>query len=160
MNITFRPLSKLEHLLDLLLHPFMFLIAGTFKERPQQTHKWNIRRLKANQVESLESDLFLKIQGADSFIKKHWGILFHFPILGGWKHYVTLRPVQEPKDGWHIGWNDEVSAILLKSPVRVLRGPDGQTFFALTKSGRQIELMQVGEGKIGNNNPDSKYPLL
>lgn len=136
----------------------MYLIAGTWKEKPQQTHKWNIRRLTPTQVKSLDQKLFLHVSGADSFIKKHWGILFHFPILGGWKNYVTLQP--ESSGNWHIGWNDEVSAILLEGPVRVLRGPNGQSFFALSEFGTQIKLNQIGEGTIGNNDPDSKYPLL
>ncbi len=137
----------------------MYMISGTLKERPQQTHKWNIRRLRPDQVKNLNSRLFLKVSGANSFIKKHWGILFHFPILGGWRHYVTLQP-EHPEQGWYIGWNDEVSAILLTSPVRMLQGPNGQSFFALSKSGEQIRLKQVGEGKIGNNDLDSKHPLL
>lgn len=137
----------------------MYLIAGTFKEKHQQTHKWNIRRLKPSQVESLDTNLFLYVPGADSFIKKHWGILFHFPILGGWKHYVTLVPI-EYVGNWHIGWNDEVSAIVLNGPVRMLRGPNGQSFFALSESGEQVRLKQVGTGEIGNNDPDSRYPLL
>jgi len=159
VNTVFRSHSRLEKFLDWLLIPFMYLIAGTFKEKPQQTHKWNIRRLKSEQLEHLDANLFVKVLGADSRIKKHWGILFHFPILGGWKHYVTLQPEQN-QEGWHIGWNDEVSAILLNGPIRVLRGPNGQSFFALSKSGKQIRLYQIGEGKIGNNDPDSKYPLL
>jgi predicted KAP-like P-loop ATPase len=159
VNIEFRPHSRLEKFLDWILIPFMYVIAGTFKEKPQQTHKWNLRRLKPEQVQQLDASLFVKVAGADSFIRRHLGILFHFPILGGWKHYVTLKPEQN-QEGWHIGWNDEVSAILLTGPVRVLRGPNGQSFFALSKSGEQIKIQQIGEGKIGNNDPDSKYPLL
>jgi len=137
----------------------MYLIAGTLKERPQRTHKWNIRKIKSEQLTHLDESLFVKVAGANSKIKKHWGILFHFPILGGWRHYVTLQ-VDEAHAGWYIGWNNEVSAILLTGPVRMLRGPHGQSFFALSKSGVQIRLRQIGEGKVGNNDPDAIFPLL
>lgn len=136
----------------------MYLIAGTLKEKPQQTHKWNLRRI-TSQTHHLDKNLFLRVEGANSFIKKHWGILFHFPVLGGWKQYVTISPDQQCQS-WHIGWNDEVSAIPLSGPVRVLRGPDGQSFFGLSSGGLQIRLKVVGEGKIGAEHPDSKYPLL
>jgi hypothetical protein len=152
----------LEKILDAILVPFMYLIAGTFKEKPQQTHKWNLREIKPEQLSSLDESLFVKVEGADSLIKRHWGILFHFPILGGWKHYVTLE-AEKADEGWQIGWigrKPEVSAILLTGPVRVLRGPNGHNFFAVSTTGKQIRLRQIGEGKVGNNDPDSKFPLL
>ena len=72
---------------------------------------------------------------------------------------MTLEP-DGYSDTWHIGWNDEVSALPLKGPVRMLRGPDGQRFFALSQSGKQIRLTQVGSGIIGNNEIFFKIGLI
>lgn len=159
MKIQIKPRSTFTKVIDSLMIPLMYLISGTFKEKPQQTHKWNIQKLSKEEAGQLDESLKIKVKGVPSFIGKHWGILFHFPIFGGWRHYTVLQP-ENPEGGYYVGWGTEVSKILLFEAVRLLNGPEGAYFHAFNKSGEQIKLVRIGEGKVGNNSYFSKLPLL
>lgn len=161
--MKFKPLAKWEAFLDLLMTPLMYLISGTFTEIPQRTHRWNNRKLSAEQVEKLNDQLTLlvrKKRGAS----KRLGIFFHIPILGGWRHYVVLRSLEGVN--WYVGWKTSdtaggISAIPLSGPVRVLRGNEDVKFFGLNSLGEQIPIELIFEGQIGDGRYESRnYPLL
>ena len=160
MNITFRKQNYLERFLDWALIPFMYLIAGTFKERPQQTHKWNIRRLNGENLLKLKPEGKIIIEaGIPDAMEKHRGILFHFPIFTGWNHYRVISP-NNPEKGLHIGWGSEVSSLPLYEPVRMLIGRGGTEFFGISFDGEQIPVKITGNGKIGDKSSFSGLPLF
>lgn len=161
-----KPLRWWEKGLDLLLLPFMYLIAwisGGFKESPQRTHKWNNARLSP---EGLDEYLMTIVQGVPKqMVKRTWwdNILFHIPFLGGWRHYAVIAP-ENPEKGWHPGWHTPhgtgFSRLLCHEPVRLLVGSEPIYFMGFDSQGNQISVEKVGDGKIGVVGPHSNKPLL
>lgn len=143
----------------------MYIVSGTFREAPQQTHRWNNLRLNPSQVDGLVDDMKVFCSGA-RFAKIGWKFkipLFHIPIFGGWKDYVVLQP-DDDNQHWHIGWLTcdivGISRIRVRGPIRVLLGPEDVSFFGVSADGDQIKLREVARGRIGNGGHYAKTPLL
>ena len=162
-----RPLNFWEKLADLILLPIMYLIAwcsGGFSESPQRTHRWNNSRISRNNVNILLSTFSKSVPEAMEVTRWWHRILFHIPVLGGWRCYVVVSP-ENPEKGWYPGWytkggNTGHSRILCFTPVRLLRGPKGTHFIGFDRFGNQIKVKKVGRGKIGNPCRHSSKTLL
>lgn len=147
---------------DFLMIPLMYLLSGTFKERPQRTHHWNCIGLKQSNVDHLNPIEMFFCDGVKASPRRIF--FFHMPIFGGWKKYVVLRPKE--MENWHIGWITDdkkiigVSKIILSGSVRMLVGNKNVQFFGVNELGEQIEINKIGEGTIGDNGPHSQRPLL
>lgn len=167
MKIEIKPLNLWERLADFLMTLVMHIIhiiSGAFGEKPQQTHKWNNRKLLPSETKELDLALMATVNGAPCKIKKQGGIWFHLPFAGGWKHYVVIAPTT-PQTEWYVGWHNEevsgVSRIRLSTPVRLLRGPREISFFGISAEGEQIEVEEIGRGTIGDKSSFGQlYPLL
>lgn len=150
---------------DLIMLPLMYLLQGTIREVPQQSHRWNNVKYKATELNFLQGEMMVTEEQETTATTRWLGPLplFHMPIIGGWKHYVVLEPVVK-QDVWFIGWvvGDAagISQIQLYDKVRMLRGPTTVQFFGVNEHGEQIHLHKVGEGKVGNSAEFSKTPLL
>ena len=171
-----KPYPAFLKLLDICLRPCMYLIAGTFSEAPQETHGWNVRNLTRDEQDHINYAIDAPVAGTyKGFLgKSHGWILFHFPVLGGWKDYAVLEVLGKPEDAvWHIGWFGEnedgskydvaVSRIPLTDPqVRMLKAPVGVStkFFAIDTEGTQLELRIIAEGCIGDGGEYKKVRLL
>ena len=85
-------------------------------------------------------------------------------MFGGWKRYVVLSPIAEHNIVWHVGWiaGDVigVSRIMCTGPVRVLVGSGVVFHFGLDEDGRQIPVLKIGRGSIGDGSPFGSLPLL
>jgi len=155
---------------DRLMVPIMRFLSGALHEEPQQTHRWNNRRLRQTEIELLDASLMVFQAGNPSAFKWRWKMglpIFHLPLLGGWKEYVVLRPSGLPagyKESWHLGWHlvglTGISRIKLMGPARALIGRGDVRFFAFDKDGQQIPLVAIGTGRIGDRSLYSQLPLL
>lgn len=153
--------------LDFFLWPFMWLLAGTKLELPQETHYWHIQKIDCNIIEkTLSSDLNIVLEGDDksrfSMDISNFG-LFHMPIFGGWKNYIILK-AESFTHHWNIGWRIysntpvaaskcEIQKLPISSPfIKLLKGLPGQKveFFAIDSDGSQAPLHLVGEGRLGD----------
>lgn len=158
------PKSRWGHILTWLMTPLMYLISGTWREAPQETHFWN--REDLTEVGWLpDKTKAVRVKGKKNALRKRWiGFLplFHIPILGGWRDYVVLKPRDEYRK-WYVGWQCKgafgISTMPIRGSVRVLVGTESCHFFAVTHSGLQIPLEKVGEGVIGQGGPFSHLPL-
>lgn len=162
--INIKPLGFIERLIDFLFIPIMYVVAGNFMEKPQQTHLWNRKKLSLEEVDSLDQSLSTVVHGVVTKVERHGGVRFHMPIIGGWRDYVVLSP-ENPLEGWYVGWhtsdNSGVSRIKLSTPVRMLISPSDINFFAFSNDGGQISIKEIGRGKVGDGSDYSKkYPLL
>lgn len=164
-KIVFPPLGWLAKLGDLLFVPIMYLVSGTFRESPQQTHHWNCVGLKSSQVDYLDSNkmvLCKKIQKSSPRLV----FFFHLVILGGWRNYVVLKPAEECCHDWYIGWitlDDTiigVSRIPISGSVRMTVGGKDIRFFGINRLGDQVFIKKIGTGIIGDGGLYSKIPLL
>lgn len=164
-KIHVQPLGWLERFADVLMFPIMYIISGTFNEAPQQTHRWNNTKLKSEQIAHLRDDMKVFCEGIKSAGVRFWLKMpfFHIPLLGGWKDYVVLQPV-DPTREWHVGWIADdvagVSRIKVRGPVRLLLGPGDVSFFGVNSEGDQIQLHEISRGRIGDGGKYSKTPLL
>lgn len=103
----------------------------------------------------------LKCKGLPKALSRHYLFWFHIPVLGGWKNYIVLEP-KHVNDIWHVGWkqkNAQISILPITGPIRVLCGSKDVYFFGLNQNGEQIEIHQIGKGKIGDKGEFSKIPL-
>ncbi len=165
----------LARLLDGLMVPVMYLAAGTLREAPQRTHRWNNRHLtprEAARVRRVLDPRRCVVVPRDPHASPRWlwGFLprFHIPVCGGWRRYVVVAPreyIPHSRTGeWFVGWETErgtgISRIPLDGAVRLLRGPHDARAFGIDAEGRQIALHLVGKGKIGRGGPWAKVPLL
>jgi hypothetical protein len=153
---------------DVFMLPIMYLIQGTFFEKPQRTHRWNNAVLPA--CVSLQEKAKVRVSG-DSDATRRWLFgfipIFHIPILGGWREYVVLEPADSTTK-YHIGYlysengkkHRRYSLVPVRGRVRMLRGPDDTCFFAVTRTGRQVPLRVVGFGRIGERGQYSHDTLL
>jgi|SRR6185369_2206664 len=156
------PLGWRARTADFLMTPIMYLAAGTFRESPQRTHRWNNKKLtrdEAKQLDPLQMAFCLGVSGA---IPKN-GLRFHIPILGGSRDYVVLNP--KTSEEWYVGWKSDhsngISRIRLRGPVRMLLGMGCVSFFAVSAEFPfQVPLEKMGQGRIGENGQYSHIPLL
>lgn len=160
------PLGRLAQLADAAMMPLMYLLSGTLRESPQQTHKWNNLKFHPDRLAHFDLSGFVRYPGLSqcSRMRRAGLPLFHMPILGGWKRYVVLTP-KRPAQGWHIGWTCEdvtgVSRINLTTAVRVLLGPNPVSFFGITQAdGTQLTITELGRGTIGRGGEFAHLPLL
>lgn len=169
MKIDIRPIGFFEKTLDILFHPIMYAIAwisGGFGESPQLTHYWNNLKLHRSLIP--DQSMMCLVKGIPEKVRKQGNIflnaLFHLPFLGGGKNYVVVSPVNIPEGGWYAGWHNKyvhgVSRILVHTPVRLLIGRDDCNFMGFDSEGNQILVRVVFQGKIGDDGPFRKLPLL
>lgn len=164
-TITVSPLPRWARTLDTLMIPLMYLLAGTFKDAPQQTHRWNNKKLALEEVTWLDPEHVVHHPGIPDE-KAPWLFrylpLFHIPIFGGWKQYLVISPTSTRE--WRIGWITDhvcgVTRLSLKGPVRVLLGPSPVQFFGMDMDGRQITVREIGRGRVGQPSEYRKVPLL
>lgn len=154
-RIPFKKQGHLGRIADMLMVPVMYLLQGNFRETPQRTHRWNNHHLRNLEVDHLDADNILFVDGDPGANERWFGPipLFHMPVFGGWKKFVVVEPVHQV-DEWFIGWVAfdalGVSRIPLQGPVRLGIGPRQAEFFALDSQGKQIELSKVAVGHIGS----------
>jgi hypothetical protein len=167
-RLKVHPLNWAARWADTLMIPAMYLVAGTLKESPQQTHFWNNAKLQPQEVAHLQRDRMTHCKGIPdaSPPRVAWIPLLHLPIFGGWRNYAVLEPV-EYNGQWHVGWQAGgaagVSRIPVRGPVRMLVGPGDVSFFGVTAGqagGDQVRIRQIGSGRIGKGGPYAKVPLL
>ena len=150
-----------KKLADMLMVPIMYLISGTFAEKPQRTHAWNIQNFSVTQAQMLSEKEMVSVKGLRNQLKRHYGFLFHMPIFGGWRHFVVIQPL-DYQGVWHVGWqqkNVQISILPLVGPVRLLVGSSDVKFFGINSQGCQIPIQQIGTGKIGDRGIFAKVPL-
>lgn len=162
--LNVRRIGPIAHIADVLMVPIMYLVSGTFREKPQQTHAWNVQNLPADGVKRLVSQAMAHCKGiAKQIVRHHWlDFLFHIPIIGGWRNYVVLQPEYERM--WHVGWKTsnagaQISILPLVGPVRMLIGSGDVSFFGVTDNGVQILISEIGKGRIGDRGEFSKIQL-
>jgi len=169
MRITVKPLSSFELYADALMHPLMVLLSGAPGESPQRTHRWNYSAYSEEEQSSLvgflKKDEVVDMPANSQACTPHqFGLPFlHLPQFGGWKDYVVLEPQKDVE--WHVGWLTDhsagVSRLTLTGPVRMLLGPDPVMFFGVTdRTGTQLPLKKIWEGRIGDGGPFCRLPLL
>lgn len=166
MKLVVKPVGILARLADTLMVPVMFLVSGTWSEAPQETHFWNNRRLKPSEAESLDPSIMARCAGKydPSVMQGRWLFLFHIPLLGGWRNYVVLKPI-EPRGNWYVGYLTgdlaKISRIPIAGPARMLIGSGDVSFFAIdAASGEQMPLTEIGVGRIGKGGPFAKVRLF
>lgn len=164
--------SRVGRIATMFLTPLMKFLAGT-NERAQETHPWNVKDYKP---QSLNKDFLVAVSGTYSgwinaitpYVPS-WlsATLAHAPIVGGWRDYVVLEAQNNVGGDWHIGWRTggttNISTIpLSEARVRMLTGPEGNTtqFFAVSASGEQLPLREVGRGSIGDGGEFKNIRLL
>ncbi len=157
-------LGFFARVLDILMVPLMYVVSGTFLEKPQQTHRWNVQNINNEEIKHLQADGMIRCAGVDAILRRHWWDLrFHIPIFGGWRNYVVLYP-KEYWGSWHVGWllrpRHGVSQVSVVGPVRMLLGSEEISFFGITDDGFQIPLELIGKGKIAGGGPYTNIPLL
>lgn len=150
---------------DTIMIPVMYLLQGNLNEVPQRTHRWNNMHLAAIDVQNFDADLVINAP-ADTSSVRRWFCpipIFHMPILGGWKKFVVIEPVENIRD-WHIGWlvSDAfgLSKIPIEKSARLGIGPAPAQYFGVDSEGNQIAIKFVGEGEIGRAGEFAKIPLL
>lgn len=157
-------LGWLARLADICMVPLMYVLSGTFTEKPQRGHVWNKAKLKMSLANKLCCGLMVRVIGLKNVSRcPRW--LIHFPLFSGWKQYVVLAP--ENKDAsqeWYVGWilpdRAAYRRIKLCGPVRMLQGKEEVWFFGLGSDGRQIQIDLIGIGSIGDGSQFGKFPLL
>ncbi len=164
-RLQFRQMTRWEKFLTWVMTPIMYLLQGTFSERPQETHLWNNCKIDPEGDWLPNHNKTVRVTGSIFATTDRWlGFIpiFHMPIFGGWREYVVLLPADSTRK-WYVGWQTKdafgVSMIPVRGAVRVLRGPGDVCFFAVTQHGLQIPLKKVGEGMIGHGGEFAKLPL-
>ena len=160
--LNVRRVNLIAHVADLLMVPIMYIVSGTFRERPQQTHAWNVQNLPLDGVKRLDSQAMVQYKGIAKQIAR-LGVLFHIPLVGGWRNYVVLQPTKH-NGVWFVGWKTsdvsvQISILPLTGPVRVLIGSGDVSFFGVTDDGMQIPIGEIGKGRIGDRGEFSKVQL-
>jgi hypothetical protein len=157
--------TLLSRLGDYLMLPVMYLLQFPSLEIPQRTHFWNNTKYATINHRLFDESLLIVTKGNTDAVERWWGMLpiFHMPLIGGWRDYVVLEPVVR-QDQWFVGWIPRdvigISQIPLQGAVRVLIGSGNTFFFGINEHGDQIELRQVGEGRVGLKTEFSSLPLL
>jgi hypothetical protein len=163
-TLKVRPIGWVARIADVLMVPIMYLLSGTFRERPQKTHAWNVQNLTKYEASLLDQHKMVYCEGVQKAIARShwWSFWFHVPIFGGWRNYVVLDTGFTGK--WHVGWRVsdmgvQISKVALVGPVRMLLGSGAVLFFGVTDDGFQLPIHRVGEGRIGDRGPHSKIQL-
>ncbi len=160
-----RPLNLLERTLDQLCVPAMYLIQGNCWEHPQQTHRWNNHHYDPANAAFLNESMTVHVAGdTKAKSRQHAAdVRFHIPVADGWRRYVVTRPSFSLLRWWYVGWSNEklfgISRLPLRTPVRLLCGPDDVRFFGLNAKGIQIPIHSIGDGTLGTPSPWSALPL-
>ena len=169
-----KPLSFYWRVIDYLMIPLMKLISLAPFERPQESHAWHAQKIGQTDIESMNLEKCVQVEGYDSsYIKTGAGPLFHIPLIGGWKDYIVLQVDMTDKI-WHVGWivreskslqvlRSEIHKLpLFENKVRLLVGPIERvtTFFATNNNGIQLPLKIIGKGKMGDGSNYSKVRLF
>jgi hypothetical protein len=149
---------------DWLLQPIMYWLQDTWQEAPQRTHFWNNHKFDRKTF-CLNKEFMIKVpRDPNATTRKIWGFIprFHMPRFGGWSEYVVIAP-SDFNGKWYPGWATTdvtgVSRIPIHGPVRALRGRKQTYLFGVTHTGRQIRVMVVGYGRIGDGGRFSELPL-
>lgn len=154
--IDVKPEGFLSKCADVLVLPCMYALSCIPGESTRRTQFWNHRFLSEAEIASLDLSLMVEVQGIEGELPS-----YHAPIFGGWRNYIVLTP-QVKRTYWHVGWVSGniggVSRIALTGAVRMLIGPKDVKFFGI-KGGRQIKLLGLGRGKIGDRGPYRKVSL-
>lgn len=169
-SIDVPPLRWRARLLDRLAKPLMrlcMLLNGTPRESPQETHRWNNRRLAPEEIQALDPAIMCRVKG-DAYARPPFWIgpvpSFHLPIFG-WQRYVVLRPrYHDYRSGrWYIGWvTGGAAAVSLRpnlSAARCLIGPGDVSFFALDEYGFLLPLEELGTDWLGSPTAFRHLPL-
>jgi hypothetical protein len=161
---NFRPETKIRRFFTRCFRPIMRWLSGASTEEPQSTHFWNCHRISLSCFAKL-NQLAIEIQADQTACRRYkWKVIpiFHMPRFGGWKKYIVLEPV-EFVDEWFVGWGDGkahgISRIPVLDKVRVLKGSRITQFVGINAYGKQIKLMKVGCGQIGDGGPWSHLPF-
>ena len=168
MTFAIPPRGIFVRIADAVMTPIMYLLAGTLRESPQRTHRWNNKRLSAEERALLDQALLYVLKGDPSMPRRILlGFIpfFHMPILGGHREYVVFMPCDTAVHKWHIGWDLPevcgVSRFAFRGPQRVLGVPHDVKFFGIdAQTGKQIQLQLIGKGSVGNHDPYAHVPLL
>ncbi len=165
--LQFKPQGFFGWLADMLMLPIMYLLQGTTTESPQRTHRWNNQKFRtATELAFVRILPKITFGGIPQSNPRWLGIipLFHMPIFGGWKKFVVLQSVKT-SERWFVGWLPTdgdaagISKIPLTGSVRVTIGDGEVSFFGLSESGEPVELVSIGEGRIGQAGEYSHIPL-
>jgi hypothetical protein len=148
---------------DVLMTPLMYLVSGTFREKPQRTHRWNYKPLEKTELDLLKKSKMVFEKGIIGEVSLKWPLLFHIPIFGGWRKYVVLVP--KKNTSWYVGWQKEedsgISLIKISGAVRMLIGSENVFFFGISaKSKEQIAIKEIGKGVVGKRGPYCNTLLL
>lgn len=161
-HINFAPQGALGALLDTLLEPCMAWFQDTADELPQRTHPWNNIKLRVEDVAWLSLQSMVTAEADLEAKPRSLVPLYHAPRLGGWREFVVLEGYGARP--WFVGWiaGDVcgISRIPLYGHVRMLRGNTQVQFFGVNLSGYQLNLSQVGAGRIGTRHQYGDIPLL
>jgi hypothetical protein len=163
--VKIKPESLLGVTADLLMVPLMFLTQLTFFESLQRTHFWNNYKLSLSETSLLSEKLMVSHNGDyNASIRWLFGVIpiFHIPVLGGWKNYLVIQPV-DYEGAWFPGWKTSdvsgVSKVPVMKSVKLLLGPKPVQFFGVDSNGCQIFLTQVGTGTLRKGGLFKRIPL-
>lgn len=162
--IIVKPLSWFAKLANILMKPLMYIASGTFKESPQRAHRWNNTRLTIKDVGGLDKSEMVHCAGIKGEMHSRWLFIYHIPILGGWRNYVVLEPIEKGID-WHVGCITSdmimVSRVKLQDKVRMLVSSKDVSFFGINAATyEQIPITELGRGRIGSGGKFAKEKLL
>lgn len=166
-HIHLKPLTWVEKLLDLFLLPVMYVLSGTIKESPQQTHRWNYARLDSVQLSHLREHEMVFCSGVPKAPKKKYlfGLIpLFYTYWWGWRDYIVLAPSDHSITSWYAGWITKdgsagISRLPIQNRVRHLVGHGDVHFFGVNREGCQIPLERVGSGRIRNGGEFTHDPL-
>lgn len=150
-------------IVDYILLPIMWVLCGC--RDLQESHLWHIQRFDCPFIQ--DSAGVTIVGDETSWAQERHLALFHMPIFGGWKKYITLE-VQKFDNYWHVGWKVKYFDVkrrekceiqklkIFNNQIRVLVGQKDSTkmFFGLNSSGEIIPVKKVGKGVLGDN----KFP--
>ncbi len=163
-RIIISPPGPLCRSVDACLSPLMRLISGAFREAPQQTHRWNNIRIRADKAIGLQRELMVTYRGGIPPVRWKYGLpIMHISGFGGWSRYVVVEPLVDRI--WHPGWvaDDVVGAsrYAVQGPVRLLYEGGNVSFFGIMyRTGKQLALREVGRGTVGDGGPFKNLPLF
>lgn len=164
--IKVKPQSSISKIADVLMIPVMYFLQGNVREIPQRTHLWNYQTLQASETGELNPAYSVTLDKDPSAIRQFIRLIpiFHMPLLGGWKNFVVLQPLDPVHTYWNVGWMlgnlVQASRIPIRDKVRLLTPPSPVQFFAIAEDGTQLPLHIVGQGSIGRAGEFAKIPLL
>jgi len=161
--LQFEPAGPVSNFATKLMRPLMSVLAGTFNELPQDTHRWNNVHLSRIQILQLDEDLFTELS-ADPSAGVGWWFFKHIYIVPGigWSEYEVFEP-PFPVHEWYVGAVWEGGGFLsqksLSGPVRLTRGPKKVNVFGLSVDGTQLPIRRIGHGRVGAGGEFSRVPL-